>query len=741
MNYNHHKKIELLAPAGSFDAFKVAIYAGADAVYISGKSFGARAFAPNFTNEEIKEAVKYAHIFGKKVYVTINTLIYNEEFEELDQYLDFLYNSYVDALIVQDLGVLHYIKEKYPDFIVHASTQMSIYNETGIINLKKLGVSRAILARELPIEKVKELSSLGLETEIFVHGALCYAYSGNCLMSYAIGKRSGNRGACAQPCRKKYSLLENDKEIIKNQNIISMKDLNTLEYLDEILTSNVSSLKIEGRMKSLEYVYTVVSLYRKKIDAFYNKLQFNPSNKDIKNMLVTFNRGFTKGYLLNDLNINRTTKTYVNHLGIKIGKVIKTEGKRITIKINDDLSFNDGIRFKGSSETGAYVNEMYLNNKLVKFAPSGSKVTLILNTPCKINDDVYKTVDNFLVNKANEIVKNFNKKEFIDLNIRIKLNEPITLIAKIKDIDISIKGTTLSEIAKNPLSHDRIKDQLSKLNDTLFTLNTCLIDYDNLAFFTIKELNDLRRKAVSELEEKLIRNVERIYLPIPFSTLTECCENKNLNIEAVVFTKTQKDICNENGIMNVYYKDTYANRFSDYIKDNMMIHNIGQFVENMENLIPSIYMNIINDESLKLLAKLDIKKAYLSSELNIEQLSNFTKSNIELGFFIYGKEDLMVSNQCFIASSKGYDHKKCNECLKNKYTLIDEYKNEFEIMTDYQNCDVRILNYQKRNLISNLDKLVQYGISNFLLIFTNETKEEMVKIINEIKKAIKNLSF
>ena len=264
------EKIELLAPAGSLEALKVAIASGADAVYISGKSFGARAFATNFTNDEIKKAVLYAHMFERKIYVTINTIVFDDEFEELSRYIDFLYEACVDAIIVQDLGVLHLIKAKYPDFLVHASTQMSIYNEQGIENLKKLGISRAILARETNIGTVRKLSSLGMEIEIFIHGALCYSYSGNCLMSYVHGGRSGNRGACAQPCRKKYSLFENNKLIVDKKSILSMKDLQTINDLDKIIDSGVKSLKIEGRMKSLEYVKNVVATYRKKIDEYYS---------------------------------------------------------------------------------------------------------------------------------------------------------------------------------------------------------------------------------------------------------------------------------------------------------------------------------------------------------------------------------------------------------------------------------------------------------------------------------------
>lgn len=730
-----NKHIELLAPAGSFDAFLVAIASGADAVYISGKSFGARAFAPNFTNEEIKEAVRYAHVFNKKVYVTINTLIYNNELDELSTYIDYLYQIKVDAIIVQDLGVVNLVKKLHPDFIVHASTQMSIYNETGIKNLQRLGVSRAILAREVSIDKVRELTKLGSEIEIFVHGALCYAYSGNCLMSYAIGKRSGNRGACAQPCRKKYTLIENDKPLIKSKSIISMKDLSVINNLDEIIESGVTSLKIEGRMKSLEYVKTIVSLYRKKIDEYYSK-KFTPiTQAEEKKIKVTFNRGFTKGYLLNEHNINRTDYNNVNHQGIIIGKVIAKNNKKVTINLSEDLSFNDGIRFKGQTEVGAYVNEMFLNNKLVKFAPKNNLVTLVLNTPCNVGDTVYKTVDSILQNEAKEIVKSFPLKKEISISVSIKHNEPLYIELTCEDKKVTCETITLKDVAINPLDVERIKTQLSKLNDTLFVSKKINVDFDNKAFFTIKDLNELRRLGVMKLEEALISNVERLTTQTDLN-IKELHSQDNIEIDVVVNNKSQYNACQDLGVNNIYYKDSYSDRFATTLNENGIIHNLGQFIDHEDKYLPSIYMNIINDESIELLNKLGFTKTYLSSELEIEDVKSIRKDLLDLGYFVYGKEDLMVSNQCFIASSLGYDHKKCSSCIKNKYELIDEFNNTFPVLTDIKNCDVRILNYETRNEIFNIKRLINYGIKRVLLIFTTETKEEVEKIVKLTKREI-----
>lgn len=733
------KKVELLAPAGSFDAFLVALEAGADAVYISGKTFGARAFAPNFSLEEIKEAVRYAHILGKKVFVTLNTLIYDSEIEEVTNYINYLYDIKVDALIVQDLGVVNLVKSLHPDFILHASTQMSIYNETGIDNLKKLGISRAILARELTIDEVTSLTKHNMEIEIFVHGALCYAYSGNCLMSYAIGKRSGNRGACAQPCRKKYSLYENDKVIKQDKNLLSMKDLMTIDNIDQIIKSGVTSLKIEGRMKSLEYVRSVVSIYRKKIDEYYlNKLSsFNVI--DDKKIKVTFNRGFTKGYLLNDLNINRTTVDTVNHIGIYIGKVIKKVNKKVTINLIEDLNINDGIKFKGNNEVGAYVNEIFLNNNLVKYAKAGSTVTLILNTPCNVNDEVYKTVDSILASKAMEVVKSFPLKRSISMKAFIKLNEPMRLVIYSDNIMYEYKHDILKELANNPIANERIITQLSKLNDTLFTSNNILVEYDKKAFFTIKQLNELRRNAIKEFENILINNCNRCNLPIIYDVKQsfEQSQDNNDYIEVIVQNEEQQKACKELGIYNIYFKENYLERFSKKQIDRGMIHNLGQFKSEVNNLVPSIYFNILNSQTISLLYKMGFNKCFLSSELDVEDVKHIDCNLLKVGYFIYGKEDVMVSNQCFIASCKGFDNKKCGSCIKNSYYLIDEYNNKFTIKTDLENCHIRILNSKVRNEISSIKKLLNFDVKKLLVIFNDENSVEIKTIINTINKEIK----
>ncbi len=292
------KKVELLAPAGDYEALMSAVNAGCDAVYLGGKNFGARAYATNFDHDDLKAALEFCHLRDVKVYVTVNTLVANEEFEKLVNYLDFLYSIGVDAVIVQDMGVLKFLRENYPGLKVHASTQMTVHNLEGVQELAEKGVSRVILSRELTLKEIKDIvQNSNIEVEVFVHGALCVSYSGQCFMSSILGGRSGNRGRCAQPCRLKYSLVDKEGKVLeKDLHLLSMTDLCTIENIPNLIEAGVTSFKIEGRMKNAEYVASVVKAYREAIDCFYEGKAFD-SGKAIEEMSRIFNRGFSSGYL------------------------------------------------------------------------------------------------------------------------------------------------------------------------------------------------------------------------------------------------------------------------------------------------------------------------------------------------------------------------------------------------------------------------------------------------------------
>ena len=354
------KKPELLAPAGNMESLKAAITAGCDAVYLSGKMFGARAFANNFSNDELELAINISHLYGIKVYITVNTLIYENEVESFLEYIEFIHKLGVDAVIMQDLGMIDLVRKTYPNLDIHVSTQAHIHNLEGVKLMESLGVKRVVLARETPIELIKEIkNNTNIELEVFIHGALCISYSGQCLMSSLIGGRSGNRGTCSQCCRMPYDLIKDGKKINKDKYLLSTKDLNTIYNIDKLI--DIDSLKIEGRMKRPEYVYMVVSLYRKAIDSYINKGIIDITDNDIKEIKKLFNRDFTKGFIFHEENITNTFRP--NHMGIKIGKVIDNK-KYTTIKLEDDLNLQDGIRFL-EDDKGMTITTMYKNNNNV----------------------------------------------------------------------------------------------------------------------------------------------------------------------------------------------------------------------------------------------------------------------------------------------------------------------------------------------------------------------------------------
>lgn len=711
--------MEILAPAGDLKILKVAIQAGCDAVYISGKNFGARKSAPNFDLSELIDAIDYAHLRGVKVYVTINTIVFDNEFAELHGYLDFLYNNKVDAIIIQDLGVLSYVRTHFPNLIVHASTQMNIHNVRGAKQLMKLGVRRVILARETSITEIKKIIDLGIEVEVFGHGALCYAYSGNCLMSYMIGGRSGNRGECAQPCRKKYSLVENNKMIGSACSLLSMKDLNTLGYIEELSKAGVASLKIEGRMKSAAYVYTVVNAYRKKLDGLRD-------NNDIDNLKCAFNREFTKGYMFNESNNEVMNFNGVNHQGLLIGKVKSVSSNGCLLSLNKSLCVGDAIRIKGSKETGFYVQNLENRDNSV-YIPGRFNI--------KSGDLVYKTIDGIKVKEAEESLNTERYCLNLLFKVSIHLNELLTLEIKYKDIMVIVSTIKLVETANQPMSIDRIMQQLKKTGDKLFEVSKIIVDYDHLAFVRISDLNALRREA---LEKFKISFLETYNIPSYKPLLNIENDHKTINdhqvhFDFVVQNQFQYEWCLNNGFKDVYpvfdnNEMMYARHFNTLelkAKKNI-VHNFGDFGEN-QILSPSC--NICNVEALKFVDSYGVDTIYLSNELSknekLKLAMTYTKA--AKGVFIYGHMEVMSSKGCFINKQKNINRINCGSCKHNNYKIIDEYDNEMFVngRCNEDGPEISIYSYKLFDELKYVNEYIKKGINHFLIVLTDESIKEL----------------
>lgn len=729
------KNLELLAPAKDLETLKVAFEAGADAVYIGGKNFGARYFATNFSNEDLIEAINFAHLRSKKVYVTVNTIVYSSEFTILKDYIKFLYEINVDAIIVQDMGIVQYVRTNYPDFEIHASTQMNINSLEGINILKKLGIKRVVLARETNLNLIRELCKSSIEIETFIHGALCFSASGNCLMSYSIGKRSGNRGKCAQPCRKNYTLFENNLCIAKNSALMSMNDLCTIDNISELIDAGITSFKIEGRMKSVEYVYTVVKNYRKAIDKYLNKESFD-TNFAKHQMAMVFSRGFTNGYILSDDNSLLTNTISVNHQGVLIGKVIKVLPKSVEIKLLDNLQVGDAIRIKTNEDIGFVIQIMFKNGNKTDFAYKGDIVKIPLSGKNNyLQKDVLLTKSRSIQNELKSYLKEEHVKLPISAHFILKLNDKASLTLNDGKNSVTVFSNPLENKINDPKNYEFYKEKLNKISDTPYYFNNIIIENDNLAFISVKEINELRRRAIDLLNQKRLNSFKRER--VLFNQYENNYTKQSLSFEAVVHTKEQYDICKEFGI-KVIYTDFESDMINcdRFVSNNNcgLIHNIGQI---KSGVTISPYFNIVNDYAINLYKDEGINKIYLSYEVSVEEIKymKLKELNVNIGMPIYGKMDVMVTKHCMIAKAKGFKNKNCNTCFNNNYHLEDDYYNKFSLLTNPNNgCTIRIIDCKTYDIIDEVDELSKLGVNLFLLTFTTENMIETRRILTKTLK-------
>lgn len=510
------EKIELLAPVGSQESLRAAVQNGADAVYMGGKLFSARHYAQNFTNQELVEAVEYAHLYGVKVYVAVNILIDNRELPELIEYLYTLHTAKVDALIVQDLGVIRAIRKLLPGFELHGSTQMTIHNAAGARFLEELGLERVVLAREVSLKNIELIGkSSRIKLETFVHGALCVSYSGQCLMSSMIGGRSGNRGRCAQPCRLAYTLVNSRSEEIHKGHLLSPRDLKMIENLPFLIRAGIVSLKIEGRMKRPEYVATVTRNYRLALDHYYDLAsrgkaeEYAVSSRSRKELEQIFNRDFTTGYFLENPGPQLMSYQRPNNRGIMLGRVtaFNPAARAVTIELDEPVRVGDGYEIwvtRGGRAAGE-IKELFLNGRKVDQAAEGEVTFTIPEGHPRAGDRVFKTMDAALLETARQSyqVPQGIIKYPLQMNIRIRRNEPVLLEARDEQGHIvKVQGSFAAEPAqKHPLTRETVAKQLERLGNTVFFLENLQQDLEPGLMVPVSELNNLRRELIEKLAE------------------------------------------------------------------------------------------------------------------------------------------------------------------------------------------------------------------------------------------------
>lgn len=726
--------IELLSPVGDFECLKAAVQNGADAVYFGANSFSARAFASNFDDNTLEKAINYAKIRGVKTNLTLNTLIKNNEMQEAIDLASKAYKYGIDAIIVQDLGLAKYLIKNFPGLAVHASTQMSIHNLEGVHELEKLGFSRAVLSRELSIKEIDDIcKNSNIEIEVFVHGALCISYSGQCLFSSMVGGRSGNRGKCAQPCRLPYELLENNSVIDKGY-LLSPRDLCGLEYLPQLVKAGVTCLKIEGRMKTPEYVATVTRIYRKYLDIIFSKKDYTIDEKDKNDLLQVFNRGrFSSGHLGLEANNKLIYKEKSNNMGIYLGKISNFNNNKGHISFTTQSSLNIGDKIcveNKKHETSIYtISELMINNKNIKQANSGDLIKIgRMKGNIFVGDKIFKLSDKTLSTYALNTLNSENKKINLNCKLIIKKDTPISItISDSNNNEINVVSETIPVDAINsPITKERLISQLSKTNDTPFKFTNFDIDLDDGLYIpNISSINELRRQSLYQFEQRLIssfkrdlpilskynfnvtnnntsqksisillnilnldfdylklKNVDKIYIPFKYFTF-----EKYSNILKNITSKFNTYI-----YMPVIIRNNYNNLIRNNLPDILENFNIKGFViSNLGNLellqnyknnyefICNYTFNIFNDFTLN---ELNCSTMTLSPELNktdIENINNLNKCEL----IVYGKTPLMNSNYCLLGkSNKCYAtcDKKCNST--NKYYLKDRLGFLFRVIPD-----------------------------------------------------------
>ena len=676
-------KTELLSPAGNMKTLISAINNGADAIYVGGKMFGARAFADNFSNDELKEAVKYCHLYGVKLYVTANTVIFENEIDEFLNYMKFLYEIGVDAVIMQDLGMINLVRKLIPDLEIHVSTQVNCHNDESLYLLKKMGVTRAVLAREMNLSDIKKLKC-PIEKEIFIHGALCVSYSGQCLFSSLNGGRSGNRGTCAQCCRLPYELYDKKGKIkTEGKYLLSTKELCSVYNIKDILDAGISSLKIEGRMKSPEYVGYVTRVYRRLIDEYYSLGNPKVTEEEIKNLMVLFNRNFTNGYLFDDDIYNGK---YPNHLGVSLGKVVKVNPDKIFIKLDSDLHQEDGIRFCESSK-GMIVNMLY-NEKglLVNHVSKGDIAVVDNKVDLKNKDKVNKTISKELINFMNDIE---NKKIPISFDLKAITNEPLEVSISDGVNVISVKSIILEKAKNKSTTKEEVYSKLNKLGSTPFYLNGCDIYLDDV-FIPMSILNEIRR----DLCDKLISKRCECNNKVNFDYEKQVIDDENESQSILV--RNEKQLKCVLGKMRIYTEDyelykkykeknvfyklpRIMHKFPSFKNENLLISELGGIYKySHDNYVIADYpLNITNSESVNFLHNLGVKISTISPEVTDYELEKYSYSTEKI---VYGKPDLMILK----TFRKDGDYLKNN--TNNYFPIIH---GDYTTILHHQNIDLR----------------------------------------------------
>lgn len=708
--------MNIVAPAGNYEKLEAAIKAGANEVYFGLKGFGARRNNENLSIKEILDGIDYAHSRGIRTLIALNTVMKDVEIDAAYKYISKIYEHGLDAVIVQDLGFMSFLKENFPKLALHGSTQMTVANHVEANKLKELGLSRVVLARELSFEEIKSIrEKTDIELEIFVSGSLCISYSGNCYISSFIGGRSGNRGLCAYSCRKKFEDEEGNKAyfLSPNDQLLQTEEINKLKDI------GINAIKVEGRKKSSEYVYETVSYYD-------NILKGKPRPTESYKL---FNRGYSKGYFYLDNKLMNFK--YSSNFGYFLGARIENSNN---FRIDDELILGDGIQFVDSDFekiSGEYVNKLIVNGKKVQKADKDDIVSV-----GKLPDKTKYIYKNYSKEINDRIIHNIKvSKRFasIDGELFAEKGKEIMLKFSIynlkgEKIEVSKKGNIIEQDAKKEITKEQIAEKLGELGDTTFELNSLKINYDGKSFIPFSELKSLKRECVSELQEKLVNSYRKKLEEKKVKTFKGKCNTEPI-FSALVSNEEQEKACREAGIEKIYHKQYDVAKEknlhkTDKIKtDSNLASNLYQVAMGEKNNIngqsSDWNLNVFNNYTLDLFSQFpNLETVFLSPELNYKQLKMIKSDKVKIGMIIYGYlKGMYIEHKIF-----DKEYKELQGEFYDKYKILKNDLDNIELYLD-----------KPMNLIPKLDQIKEFNFDELRLDFTFETAEEVKKIIKSLQ--------
>lgn len=769
---------ELLSPAGGMEQLKAAVENGADAVYMGGRLFNARQNAENFGDGELKQAIEYSHVRGVNIYITMNTLTADAEMQAAVDAAGAAYEAGADALIVQDLGFAQALGRHLPDLPLHISTQGTIYSVEGILALAPLGFHRAILARELSLNEIGHIAQHSpIPVEVFAHGALCVCYSGQCRMSSMIGCRSGNRGKCAQPCRLPYSLGA------AKGYLLSPKDLCALELLPELVDTGVAALKIEGRMKSPEYVAVVTGLYRKYLDKCADGGAYAVDETDMGDLLQIFNRGgFTTGYLKGRRGRELISREKPKNWGVPAGCVLSYNkaAKMLEVQLTGRLALGDGVEVANESMPGNIVTYLAIDNRKADTAGSGRAVLGTIDGVVRPGDELYKTSDKALNERARASYEGKPHRK-VEIHAGFTAHAGEKLRFEVWDGDghraLAESGLPAERAQTLPLTADMARAQLSKTGDFPFTLTDCSMDIDGTAAVRLSGLNALRRSALDALERaRAQRYAGRMANHEPLQWAVRKPEPAQTGISLFLYRWRDdlssllhladrvyapfaafaqgivQPVCRPRELMawlppvSSGSLDALLQKHAEDLKslglDGMIAGNV-EHIELLKGCGLPLYgdasLNAFNSRTLAVYAALGLSGITLSEELTMEQIVRLQCSGIETEAAVYGRLPLMASAHCpvgaEVAGASGV--KPCGLCAGDKaYTLTDRTGARFPVLCDAADCRSMILNADILAVPGLAGRLAEAGVSMLRLYIHDEPPDEAERILSLFRHAL-----